>query len=282
MSARLTDRDMAILVDVQKYRYLNVSQIEALHFPSLRTSYRRLQALIDRKYLKSFTIPNIAGRVYYLDKYGAGVVAEKNEVSLKDLGWNRTHHAPKDYYFLRHFLAVNDFRIALDLACQKSDISVLGFIPEYIGEKTNKGNIKKYLRDTVKEYSHTPDGVFALEKDGKTALFFLEVDRGTEVVNNPDKGFLKAIVFYLNYWSQKQFQRYEKDFGREFKTFRSLIVTPSTQRLANMREAVTGYEFPSKQAKRFLWGTTEVTKDNIFTSIWQTMDTGDNKTYTIG
>src|SRR5262249_37603630 len=163
---------------------------------------------------------------------------------------------PKDYYFLRHFLAINDFRITLTLACQKNAPDLTGFIPEYVGERTEEGHVKKYIRKRVNDiafssvsYSHTPDAVFALEKDGRSALFFLEIDRGGEVLTDTRKGFLKCIVFYLNLWSGTVWKRYEKDFGKEFKTFRVLIVTTSQERLKHMREAVTAYPFPTTQAK---------------------------------
>jgi hypothetical protein len=60
---------------------------------------------------------------------------------------------------------------------------------------TKQGFVKKYIRDSVGKYSHTPDAVFALEKEGNAALFFLEIDRGIEVVSDPEKGLLKAVVF---------------------------------------------------------------------------------------
>jgi hypothetical protein len=286
---RLTARDVAVLVNVYHYRYLSLPQIEALHFPSQRIAYRRLQALLDGKYLKAFTVTGMSGRVFYLDTYGAAVVADSMQVDIDDLQWNREMRAPKDYYFLRHFMAINDFRIALTLACQNTPITLLGFIPEYIGEKTDKGNVKKYLRDNVsdiadsaKQISHTPDAAFALEKGGNAALFFVEIDRGVETVNDPKKGVLKSIVFYLNYWVQGKFNRYEQDFGKEFKTFRALLVTSSPKRLQNIRNSVTKYPFPKKQAKRFLWGATHVTKETIFSPVWQSLDANDETLYKIG
>ena len=286
---RLTERDIAVLVDVYIYRYLTLPQITALHFPSIKTAYRRLQALVGGKLLKAVTVPSITGRIFLLDSAGAEFVAGALQVEVTDLSWHRGK-TPKDYYFLRHFLAINDFRITLTRACQDNPISLVGFIPEYVGEKTEKGEVKKYLRDKVchlnspgRYISHTPDAAFALEKDGKKALFFVEIDRGTEIINDPDKGFLKAIVFYLNYWAGKQFKKYERDFGNaEFKVFRTLIITNSQRRLQNMREMVSNYDFPRKRAKQFLWGATEVTKNNIFSAIWQAMDTADDTIYTIG
>jgi len=286
MSAKITSRDVAVIVDVYKYRYLSVSQVQALHFPSRRTVWRRLQALTTQGYLKAFIVPNISERVFYVDRAGAEVVAGEMKVAFDDLYWHSSMKAPKDYYFLQHFLGINDFRIQLTQACQGSAITLLGFIPEYIGEKTEKGIIKKYLRDQVCDItnsnatlSHTPDAVFSLEKNGNAALFFLEIDRGTENM----KEFSKCIAFYLNYWTGGQFKKYADDFGvLEFKTFRALIVTTAQKRLQNMREVTAQYPFPRKQAKRFLWGTTDVTKDTIFSPVWRSMDVGDDMLYTIG
>jgi len=290
MFVKVTERDVLVLVEVYKYRYLSVSQVERLHFPSKRTAYRRLQALTTLGYLNAFFVPGISERVYCLDKPGTEVVAGELQVSPDALNYYRNAKAPKDYYFLRHFLGINDFRINLFLACQESSLKLLGFIPEYIGEKTTEGTLKKYLRDTVcdmtdktRELSHTPDGVFALEKGGNAALFFVEIDRGTENVNVAEKGFLKAVAFYLSYWVDGKYKRYQQDFsGREFKTFRTLIVTNSLKRLQNMREAVTEFPFPNKQAKRFLWGTTDVTKDTMFFPVWQSLDVTDETLYKIG
>ena len=135
------------------------------------------------------------------------------------------------------------------------------------------------------QYSHTPDAVFALEKEGNAALFFAEIDRGTEIVSDPEKGFLKCIKFYLNYWVDGKYQRYQEEFGgKTFKTFRTLIVTTSKTRLEHMREAVTRMPFSQIQAKRFLWGTTEeqATKHALFEPIWCSLDVSDSTLYKIG
>src|SRR5262249_25993125 len=222
--------------------------------------------------------------IVYVTTAGAKIVAGEMETDLDDLSWHGDSRTPKDYYFLRHFLAINDFRILITQACTDSAIQLLGFIPEYIGEKTKQGFVKKYIRDNVREYSHTPDGVFAMEKDGKPALFFLEIDRGVEVVSDPEKGLLKAIVFYLNYWNDKKWQRYHADFQREFSTFRTLIVTTSKERLGNIREIVTSFPFSPAHAKRFLWCTlqSQVSPDWIFEPIWNSLDVGDQSLYRIG
>jgi len=292
MNPKLTSRDVSLLLDVYKYRYLSVSQIERLHFPSKWMTYRRLQALMSLKCLKAFSPPNIPERIFYLDSEGAEIVAGELHVDVADLQWYRYSKTPKDYFFIKHFLAINDFRILLTSACRISPLRLLGFIPEYVGEKTSQGNVKKYIRDSVCDiannavsYSHTPDAVFALEKDGSAALFFAEIDRGTEIVSDPEKGFLKCVLFYLNYWTSGKYTRYQSDFGgKTFKTFRTLVITTSQARLEHMREAVTKMPFSQSNAKRFIWGTTEAkaTVLTFFDPIWCSLDTEDRNVYKIG
>jgi Replication-relaxation len=288
---QITNRDIAILLDVYKYRYLSLTQLQTLHFPSLRTVQRRTKALTTLGYLKAFRAPSIPERIFYLDKKGADIVAIELHVEVEDLQWYRYTKAPKDYHFLKHFLSINDFRILLTQACINHPIQLVGFIPEYFGEKTIQGDVKKYIRDKVCdvqtniEYSHTPDAVFALQKNESSALFFLEVDRGIEVISGPQKGLLKAVVFYLNYWIDGKYQRYSSDFlHKPFRTFRSLFIVPSAQRLQHLREEVTKLPFTKPDAKRFLWGTTasQLTKHTVFDPIWLSLDVNDISPHRIG
>jgi protein involved in plasmid replication-relaxation len=285
MYQQLTSRDIAILQDVYAYRYLTTSQLKRLHFPSEKTAWRRLQILSELGFIKPFTSPAIPERIFYLNKKGAEIISVELQVPLEELSWNRLTRQPKDYYFLRHFLAINDFRILITQACEKSSlISLLGFIPEYMGEQTKDGYVKKLIRDKVNNLSHTPDAVFSLEKEGKPALFFLEIDRGTEIVSDPEKGLLKAVVFYLHYWKSQHWHQYKAFLRGDFKTFRTLIVTTSKQRVQHLREATSNYSFYDSRAKRFLWATTEkeITLDWIFEPIWQSMDVNDPTRYKIG
>lgn len=295
-SGRLTERDIETVVSVYKYRYLATSQIQRLHFPgSSQMAYRRLRVLAGNGYVEGFTTPGIDERVFHLGQKGADLVAEHLHLAPEQLPWTKLTRTPKDYYFLRHFLQLNDFRIVLTQACEASaDIELLGFIPEYVGEQTEGKGVHKYIRDVVcdvqdlsQKLSHTPDGVFALQKEGKPALFFVEVDRGTEVLSQEDKGFLKAVRFYLNYLidEQQPYQRYRQDFGCEmFKGFRVLFVTTSEKRLENMRQAVSALPFHRSQAKRFIWLSTleQMTPERMFGEEWWSADGADERRYRIG
>ncbi len=287
----ITERDIEVVLALYKYRYLSGSQIRTLLFPSVQTANRRLRVLIADGYVVPFRVPGIAERLFALNRKGAELVASQLGVSLGDLRWKPQTRQPKDYLFAKHFLAVNDFRIALTQACRDSnEIRLVGYIPEYFGEKSSQGTISKYIRDFVWDMSsprdkvqHTCDSVFALEKQGKAALFFLEIDRGTEVVSDPNRGFLKSVRFYLNYLVAGKYRRYEDDFQREFPVFRVLYVTTSQDRLNNMRKAATSLPFSPVHAKRFLWLTTlaNVTKQTILERIWVSADTADQRLYGI-
>jgi hypothetical protein len=113
MNTKLTERDIAVLLDLYQYRYLSGSQIERLHFPSQQTMWRRIRALLDLHCIKAFTVPTLEERLFYLDKKGAEFTAIALQKDIQDLDWHRQTKQPKDYYFVRHFLAINDFRILI-------------------------------------------------------------------------------------------------------------------------------------------------------------------------
>lgn len=309
---RLTERDLKLLVTVYRFRYMSVSQIqEAIAFPSRQTALRRLQFLRGQRFLAGFRIPGIPEQIVALDRKGAELVAEQLYVPVTELLWNAKTKPPRDPWFMRHFLLVGWFRIRLTqgLAHHRDGcggVELLGFIPEYVGEPKPEGGVKKYLRDVVIDRQtpprtklwHTPDAVFALgrlgssptaqtqtEKGGlsSAALFFLEIDRGTEVIANPDKGVLKTLRYYLAMMGTDQFQRYAKDFGvtEPFQGFRVLFLTTTPARIANIRTVGGRFPWTPERAKRFIWlaPQTVLQKGSVLGGVWRSLDPGDHGEY---
>lgn len=285
---------MEVLESLCKYRYLSVSQVQTLHFTSRQTAYRRLRALTQFRYVEPFNVPAVPERLFYLSRRGAKTLAAHTGKALDELPWRQHGHQPKDYYFVRHFIALNDFQITLTQACESSGINLLGFIPEYEGEKTPHGGLRSFIRDEVVEVTkngtklaHTPDAVFGTEKGGRAGLFFVEIDRATVVVSDPSKGFLKAVRFYLNYFETGGYRRYDKELNAPMpftKGFRLLVVTSAEARIRTMREATTALDFPNPIAKQFLWVTTadQVTAETVLGPIWRSLDLSDELTYRFG
>jgi hypothetical protein len=114
---RLTKRDTDFLESIYSYRYLSMSQVQRLHFPSEQTTNRRVRLLADTGYIEDFHVPGIRERLVALKRKGADIVAERLRVAPEKLGWKKRARTPKDAYFMQHFLSVNDFRITLAEAC---------------------------------------------------------------------------------------------------------------------------------------------------------------------
>lgn len=291
-SPKITDRDIRVVHSIYRYKYLSASQIQALHFPSETTRNRRLRRLIDEGYVEPFEILNIPERIFRVSREGARLVASRLGVDVDDLLWTSSTKKPKDYYFMRHFIKLNDVRIVLEKATEGGPVSLRGFLPEYYGTKEQSGTVSKYVRDATfgianphEHIPHTPDAVFCLEKSGNPALFFLEVDRGTETLSNPQKGVLKMVRFYLGYLAEGGYEGYSEDFKTEepFSSFRALIVTTSEERIDNMRSAASSLPQKMHRGLRALWCTTfdRVSPETILTPIWTSLHERDGDRYTI-
>lgn len=284
----LTERDHDLLLTLYRYRYLATSQVRRLLFPSLQTATRRIRTLAAAGYLTTFRVPDVPEQLLALGKPGAEAVAEALLVSLDDLSWTNGRQ-PTHALFMRHFLAITDFRIALTKAIDaREDVELLGFIPEFLAYKVPKEGIQKYIRDIVSDIqsprgklAHIPDGVFAIRRGDNAALFFLEIDRGTETLTNPQRGVLKILRFYLTYLTEGGYQRYQEEFDAPvpFQGFRLLFATSSAARLANVRTVGDRLRFEPAHAKRFLWLTTldEISEETILAPLWLPLPVSDTK-----
>jgi hypothetical protein len=289
----LTARDHELLFNLLKYRYLSTSQVQRLHFPSAQTAVRRMRLLEEAGLVSTFRSTAIADRLASLSRLGAETVAEQLAVPLDQLDWTPRREQPKDYLFLKHFLAAGDFRITLTSACAADgNTRLLGFIPEHLAAAAPTATPKKHVRDLTidamdprHKIAHAPDGVFALKRGPSCALFFLEVDRGTEVLSNPERGVLKTIRFYLSMLVSGIYQRYQTEFQAEqpFRAFRALFVVNSMERLQNIREICGGVPFTPAHAKRFVWLTDEsaLTDADLLAREWTSLDPTDTRRYKI-
>ena len=127
--------------------------------------------------------------------------------------------------------------------------------------------------------------MFALGREESAALFFLEIDRGTEVLSDEERGLGKTIRFYLQYLLSGGYQRYRDAFGlrSDFKLFRVLLVTSSELRLQNIRRRCGAIPFQPASAKRFIWlGHEDLLQTTRFLEhAWVSLDPSDNTQYRI-
>ncbi len=110
--------------------------------------------------------------------------------------------------------------------------------------------------DAVDEsVTFTPDGVFTLkdQENGKTLLFFLEADMGTETLAGSHRGvkdIRKKIINYQLYFRSGGYKRYQDLWGCELSGFRLLFLANTPARLTAQSRLFS----PRLQPLRYLHG----------------------------
>lgn len=296
---KIQPRDIELLTHLYFHRFLTGELIAHLpltcgDFPSQQVANNRIRRLVEEKLAKAFTVHGIKGRVLRITENALPWIADWLDVGMDDLSWNKHQKDPKGYFFLRHLLLNNKFRIAVERATRDSDKELIDYIPEHIGKRHVSGRITENLSDSVADpvfaglrVNHTPDAVFALRKNGKEALFFVEVDRGTErQYRNPDRPFYKMVRFYLGYMQTGRYKAFEELMGGAFTGFRVLLVSNSQKRIENMKAAMTITPSELQQKQRFIWlsvfdESTSIKEyaSSFFEQTWRSLALGDNNEY---
>ena len=223
---QLTARDVRVLNAVCDMRFLTREQVQQLIFSPSTASYckRRLallyhNAYLDRVYVAPLNAFGSAKAIYALAAKGASVVARDRKVEVRELNW-RPRHNDRELYFMRHTLAINDFRIRLTLAAQERGLSLA-----WTDERTLR---RREMKDYVEDPKHSdrrlvvvPDGYFTLTDAGHSNAFALEIDRAT-VEEKPFKEKVRA------YGEWKVTGAYERRYGT--KSLRVLWVVADTFR----------------------------------------------------
>src|SRR5438445_3079312 len=159
MNARLTDRDLRLLVKCGICRWLTTGQIQRLYFPkaTLNAVQKRLRKLSDAGYLRSYREHPTAEAVHTAGPKGKPLVEQKGiEITL-------TADVPKQ---LDHMLGVNEVRIAVET----SSARVAWFFAYW------------QLGDLGWTYPVIPDAIFAIRGEEGRRRCLVEYDRSTETL----------------------------------------------------------------------------------------------------
>ena len=272
----LTERDLGVLELLARYKLLTTSQIQRLVYPTLQKAQTRLLRLFKAGLVKRFASPVI------MREGGKG-----------EYVYHLKSRPRTALTLLRHTLKLNDIRIAFELACRPGagQTNLVGFIPEYTGVKGRRNDQKpvRATEDTVGVRHGTggevliPDAVICLENPatGKRALFFLEVDLGSEKLISTTPGhysLLKKIMLYKKYLDNRGYDRYANIFGYDFKGFRVLTVMDSKTRISRLRTALA-----QTRIQGFAWFTDTATIKgaDVLGNIWLMTDPTDKNKYSI-
>jgi len=238
MSFRLKTADCNILECFAEYRVLTVSQVAAIFHKSRQVTRRRLHDLEERGLVEVVGSEFGRGRgrpenSLGLAECGIDVLKERGLLG-QDIPYERILG---DSLFAKdHQLLVNWFRIYLmeiERALPRVSIKVFAHNSLYL-PKGQDGRIvitdcSPVPGSGIKGIKFTPDAVFAITDSvaGKTCLFFLEVDRGTEIVASPKRDMIdirQKIVNYQWYFHSGGYKRYKEVFKANLCGFRLLFL----------------------------------------------------------
>lgn len=253
MAFRLTDRDMAIIRAVNRYRYLRSGQINRLFFPentSKQSCQKRLKYLFHNGYLdRIFPYVQLGAQdagassdvAYRLDKQGVTYLEDSGEDVVFPTRKRRVRHE-----FLQHALDLSEFRVCLELGLEAlPGYQLRLFVPDFLQKEGATGltGLKRYrLYDEIRDPAtgemvvFYPDAMMVLEATAAEArrLYFVEIDRGTEGLQT----IRRKIRAYQLYARNKLFAKFGK-----FQNFAVLFQTSSERRAANMVKLAAEMDF---------------------------------------
>jgi len=251
----ITERDVEIVRQVAKHRFLRSSQIVSLINASPQMIVRRLQLLyhhqlLDRPREQIAYYQNLGSKpmVYGLGNKGADLLAERLSIPRGKINWTDKNKAVGSV-FLEHTLLTADFMVAVEVACREhgrirfiDTEEILANAPASTQKSKNPLGWRVNVQDDRRVYTLgvIPDKIFGLQyldkPEGRNiGYFFLEADRATMPVmrsNLDQTSFYRKLVAYHATWEREILI---KQYG--FKNFRVLTVTSSQSRVQNMIEA---------------------------------------------
>ena len=246
-SIEITPRDVEIMRQVNRHRFLRSKHITALVSGSRQQTLRRLQILFHHGYLERppcqidyYQRGGSKSMAYGLGNRGAAFLRSNAGIPFGRMEWSGRNRSITRL-FLEHALLISDFMVALELACrQKGGLRLL--LDEEIPLPANADDKRTpfHWTVTVPQFGSIgviPDRVFTLYKDasGESILYFFEADRGTMPVKRAGlerSSFQRKLIAYEATWKQAV---HRTRFG--IRRVRVLTVTSSVEREKHLIEA---------------------------------------------
>lgn len=237
----LTLRDRALLCDTWRYRYLTSGQVARLHFSHPKVAQRRLRQLVAAGFLRRFH-PSEATKAgfqtwwYALTRPGAREVSAATGLPVAAV--LPPTRQPRTLGFLVHHTQTTDFRLWLHEACTPSSGFSYAYLPSY-DETTSNGrrSCRAALPLPGSPGSLVPDDVFTLTHGDRSALFLLEVDRGTEpLTGHHPNAIERKLLAYRTAYDTHAEDHLASVFGADLTGFRILCLVPDAARQARFLE----------------------------------------------
>lgn len=222
---------------------MTTAQIWKLYFAhtkNMKVCQQRLHKLREYGLLRAIEQAQKRGEgrppyIWALDTLGGELLVHERGVDPKLI--NTKPRADEDRSLsIKHILATTNVHIALQDACRNTNMTIDEWITEreVRSLRTREAKLPDGLNGQVIKVP-IPDALFTLTRDGKHAIFHLEVDRATEDIELSTferQSIAGKVIEYL-LWEESD------DYQREYGTrpLRVLFVTLGRGRMQNMRKA---------------------------------------------
>ena len=242
---RLTERDLEIIRYVGAFGCMTSGQVAILFGMNIKVCQRLLRRLCRADYLRNLPMPTVkAGRcpnLFYLGSQGAFLLDA--EVSKPRLTLKLSHQRRNTDLMISIIREFSDSGLKCEV------------LPESVFRSINPSA----------ELIH--DGVFALRRNGKSALFMLENCSGTESVKSPSfhEDIEVKMERYVELFEKPNIYLYENYFEQNFNRFRLLFITNNEQ-----RKSLIGRLAMEHDKHGFIWITTlrDFQRHGVNAPIW--------------
>ena len=265
MAFRLRKSDCRTLEHLAEYRILTMAQLAAVCQKSKPAVRKRIRDLRKEGFVK------VAGNEYgqnfgrpesllMLTEQGFDILKGKNLIAT-DVPYENV--GPVSPRLTDHQLLLNWFRIYLNQIKRmipRLRVRSLAYNSPFVPRRPDgcviTSDYSPVGRRTIREVKFTPDAVFATTDgdEGKTLLFFLEVDCGTETLSSPQRDMTdirQKILNYQWYFQSLKYKRYEEIFETSYlQVFRLLFLSKTVGRLAALCRLTQ-----EMQPSNFVWLT---------------------------
>ena len=272
MAFRLAPTDYEMLKIIAEYRIITSPQLAALLSLSKKGVRDRISKLIAEGLLEEADRGRGQHRgrpeqVVFLSKSAVTILKERELIEPQVPG---DDIIGGNIRCQNHQLLLNWVRIHLnhiETAAPGLKIRFLAHSSPFLSKEFSSVSVH---RRTGEVASFKPDATFSIcdSNHGKTLLFFLEVDLGTETLASPKRGLTDIRQKILNYgafFDTQVYKRYERLWNCQLNGFRLLFLTDTFPRMSTLCSLVR--EMPPSD---FIWVAQKdrMFEDGMSAEIW--------------
>src|SRR3954464_6510473 len=288
----LSDNALVGLYFIQRYRFLTVVQFGRVTGLKSSFSSELLRSLEARGFLGYFGNVGTRGhgktpKVYYLTRKGYELLRRESDIPDELLGtfketFVEAKWSPQTY----HRLYLVDLLIALEAAVRiREHLSLTRTWLEYRRVKRLGRTIREttdfVAAEEIPENRIIPDAAFVVEniESGRSGLFFLEMDMGTERIvswmsRDPRITLHFKMQQYDRYLQSGRFAQTYRPWG-EFRSAMVLFVTNSETRVDNIRRQML--DLPAALHAYYRFNTYERASADFFNDPWKARSPDDDR-----